>query len=244
MRVVWCHRETGCRGGGAQPQVPGNDHRLCLSHRQRTREVYGVRPAKHVSGGQSRRARSQCGRELDHPGRRPEVFPVAACPTFERHPKAPSSSCGCEGGVHLGEREAARQYGVGTVPHLRRHIAAGLLDQQLDECTAVEEGDQPPRRSSPTRSATGPLACTRRRPVARGRPFVDGRDTTPSRSSRSMTVAASTAISLATGTPRSVTTTSSPPRARSTQDRRFDRSSLIATSMAGLYYCSAPSCTD
>ena len=82
-----------------------------------------------------------------------------------------------------------------------------------------------------TSSDTGRSACARAAPLAVGRPARRGRLSTPSRVSRSSSGAVSTAISRATGVPRSVTTTSSPRRTRSIHSASSARNVLTATSM-------------
>ncbi len=84
-------------------------------------------------------------------------------------------------------------------------------------------------------SARGRRARGRVRPDARGRCALAGRPITPSAVSRSSVLVASRPVSLATGTPRSVITTSCPLRARSSQELRCARRSVTVTSMPEAY---------
>src|SRR5260221_3716869 len=83
--------------------------------------------------------------------------------------------------------------------------------------------------------ARGRRGRGRARPDARGRCAVAGRPITPSAVSRSSVAVVARPVSRATGTPRSVITTSSPLRARSSQELRCARRSVTVTSMPEVY---------
>src|SRR5450755_1214051 len=84
-------------------------------------------------------------------------------------------------------------------------------------------------------SARGRRGRGRVRPAACGRWAAAGRPITPSAARRSSVAVVVRPSSRATGTPRSVITTSSPPRARSSHSLRCARRSVTATSMPQSY---------
>lgn len=118
--------------------------------------------------------------------------------------------------------------GIAPVPVRSGQGASVLVDDELDEAAAVEvdDGHTGQSRCALTRSATGPLARTRTAPCATGRSARRGLLRTPCWTSRSSSGAVSTGSGRATGVPRSVTTTSSPARARSIQQDSYARKVL------------------
>jgi hypothetical protein len=99
------------------------------------------------------------------------------------------------------------------------------------------------RRCAPTTSDTEPFACTRRRPTADGRSTRAGRLIKPCSVNCSIVVADRSPTRRATGTPRSVTTISSPARARSSQSPSCARNTVTGTSMCQLYTDAHLECT-
>src|SRR5665811_1507194 len=129
---------------------------------------------------------------------------------------------------------------------IRDSLTPLLFDDQLDQGAAVEihDGHGGQRRCSLTSSDTGPLACARAAPRAAGRSSRRGLLSTPLVMSWLSSGAVSTASKRATGVPRSVTTTSSPERARSIHVDNSARKVLIATSIFQMYNSSVGICTS
>src|SRR5580693_417543 len=139
-------------------------------------------------------------------------------------------------GANLRVRQPARQRRIAPVPQLDGELSAGFADQKLYQGAGIEidEGHRQ-RRWSLTMSDTGRLARGRSRPAAVGRRADTSRPITPSAASRCKVAVADMPSSRATGTPRSVTTTSSPSRTRSSQSLRCARSSVTGTSIPKVY---------
>jgi hypothetical protein len=139
-------------------------------------------------------------------------------------------------GANLRVRQPARQRRIAPVPQLDGELSAGFADHKLYQGAGVEidEGHRQ-RRWSLTMSDTGRRARGRSRPAAVGRRADTSRPITPSAASRCKVAVADMPSSRATGTPRSVTTTSSPSRTRSSQSLRCARSSVTGTSIPEVY---------
>src|SRR3954451_6907358 len=141
-----------------------------------------------------------------------------------------------QGGADLGIGESAGNGGIATVPQLGHEIGSFLLDEEFHKRARVEVDDrQVQRRCSLTNGATGRRARTRLFPLAWGRSGRWGRPMTPWAARRSSVAVRLMPSNRATGTPRSVTTISSPSRARSNQWLRWVRRVVTATSISEVY---------
>src|SRR3990172_1030941 len=143
--------------------------------------------------------------------------------------QAPIARGACESGACLRIEEPGGDAAVRGVPDRLHHVRVGLFDQQLDESGRIEVRDQ--RRSSITRSLTVPLALMGlgARPLG----FFAG-VIRPSATRRSNFDRDGSGTILAIGSPRSVTTITSPSFTFSSQRLRFALSSRTPTSTAHL----------
>src|ERR1035437_363785 len=235
-----------CRlGPGSQLLVPHGEERLGCSYCEQAGQVHRVCASQGVSTGQ---VTGMCGDgfgQLDRPCCRPEVLPQHfGMPLFGRVQAVSAPSCG-QRGTHLWIRETAGHCRIAAVPQRGGNLAPVLFDDQLDESTAVEihDGHERQRRCSLTSPDTGPLACALATPRAAGRSSRRALLITPLAMSWSSSGAVSTASKRATGVPRSVTTISSPERARSIHVDSSARKVLIATSIYQMYNSSIEICT-
>jgi hypothetical protein len=139
-------------------------------------------------------------------------------------------------GANLRVCEPARQRRIAPVPQFHSEFRARFVDHEFYQGAGIEiDQRHRQRRCSLMMSDAGRPARGRSRPAAVGRRADTSRPITPSAASRCKVAVADMPSSRATGTPRSVTTTSSPRRTRSSHSLRCARSSVTGTSIPEVY---------
>jgi hypothetical protein len=205
--------ETHCVSPRSEPPIPGREHQVAAVDSERAGQVNRIGTAQCMGAGEFPRVLLDRFRQLNRSGHRPESAPVLHSGSYGRCVQPMITAGGRQRCTNFYMGKSARYGRVASPPEVGHHVAGFLLDQQFDEGAGVEVDQHVQSRCSDTRSDTEPRARTRVRPVEIGRSVRSGLLMTPAAVSSSSRVAVCTPTKRATGTPRSVTTISSPLRA-------------------------------
>ena len=148
-----------------QPRIPDRNHRV-RAEPQGRREVDGISSPQTLLASQSPGMTAQCLREFDDPHARPIPLPLPQSDAFCGGVKTMVPRGRRDRSSDLGIRETTRDRSVAPVPEFGGELTAFLLDDQLDEGTAVEIDNRHGTFSAaaPTRN---PIPSHRRGPVWR-----------------------------------------------------------------------------
>lgn len=217
-----CNCEPGRSSSLRKALVPRREYRTLIAHLDCGGEVNGIGPAERqtvvdkFSGAAS---------NLPVHGYRIQLSPphveLVNCDTPVRGGQAMRPSSRAEGRSRFRVSQRACRAPGRAIPQRINDIDALLGDEQLDQCRCVERDDH---RFRSIKLETEPLAGTRRRgPTSR----ASARRMTPWSTKAQNLVSAG--VTRATGTPRSVSTSSFPSATKSRYLRMWSRSSRTPT---------------
>ncbi len=146
------------RRSGRETAVPRRQDQLAVSKRQRGRQVNGVGTAEGMRHREACGVVGDLGGDLDDIEGGEIPAPLVTRDTSAGSVHAPATFGRCERGAHLRNGEPTRNYPCRSVPQGDGNIGSQLLDEELEQSTAIPERERHGRRAvrSPGRRLVRP----------------------------------------------------------------------------------------
>lgn len=143
-------REPQLMGCRREPQIPHCDDQVRRDRKRRS-NVHGVGSPQTVVTCKSSSVRADVSGQLHNPYRSPVLLPSVDSEPFVCFGEAVVATSRRDRRTNLGVRQSARNRRVAAVPKFGGDVTPLFIDEQLDECTAVEIDDGHDRVSGAAR---------------------------------------------------------------------------------------------